>query len=81
MKKTVYILNLILFAVMIALDVLLILTPSLAFKSGASACFVAAGIVNLVYAVRSKSKITFPVLMLLGFVFAMAGDIAIYNKQ
>lgn len=79
MKKIVYCLNFLLFAAMIALDVLLILSPSLVLKSTASACFAAAGIVNVAYAFKTGAKKKFPVLMLLGFLFALAGDIVIYN--
>ncbi|MDE7373499.1 MAG: lysoplasmalogenase, partial [Clostridia bacterium] len=78
MKKTIYILNALLFAVMITLDILLILDPSVLLKSLASACFVAAGIVNFAYALKLRAKPTFPALMLAGCVLAMAGDIVIY---
>lgn len=79
MKTAVYLLNLLFGALMVALDVVMILSPTLLLKSLASACFVAIGIVNIAYSVKLKAKKSFPVLMLLGFVFAMVGDIVIYN--
>ncbi len=81
MKTAVYILNFLLFALMMALDVLMILSPTLLLKSTASACFVAIGIVNIAYALKSGAKKKFPILMLIGFVFAMVGDVIIYNTE
>ena len=78
MKRAVYLLNCILLAAMVAFDVLLIVNPSIVMKSLSSVCFAAAAIINLIYAILSKAKKTFSVLMLLGCLFAMAGDIAIY---
>ncbi|MDE6373200.1 MAG: lysoplasmalogenase, partial [Clostridia bacterium] len=78
MKKAIYLLNFLLLALMIALDVLLILRPTLTLKSTASACFVAVGVINAAYSFGSGAKKKFPVLMLLGLVVAMAGDIIIY---
>ncbi len=81
MKKAVYCFNLLMFAAMVALDVLLISDASLIYKSTASACFAAAAIMNFVYALKSGANRKFPVLILLGCVFAMAGDIVIYQPS
>lgn len=79
MKKAVYAINFLLFAVMIALDVMLILDPSLMLKGLAGVCFVLIAIVNIIYAAINKAKMKFPALMLIGCVLAMAGDIVIYD--
>ena len=81
MKKAIYLLNALLFAAMVALDVLLILDPSLLLKSLSSACFAAAALINLAYAIKCGAKKTFPILMFLGCLFAMTGDIVIYNSE
>lgn len=78
MKKAIYTLNALLFAAMVALDIALILDPSVLLKGLASACFAAAAIVNFAYALKLGAKPTFPALMLAGCVLAMAGDIVIY---
>ena len=79
MKKCIVILNLLVFAAIVILDVFLILTPSLALKSSASVCFVLGGIANAVYAFKTGTNKKFTMLMLIGLVFAMAGDIVNYN--
>lgn len=79
MKKTVYLLNLLLLAGITVFDILLILSPALWLKSAASACFLAVALVNIAYCVKSGAKKSFPVLMLVGCIFAMAGDIINYN--
>ena len=81
MKKAIYLMNALFLAAMVVLDVLLILYPSLLFKSLTSACFAAAAIINLAYAIKCGTKKVFPILMLLGCLFAMAGDIVIYNDE
>ncbi len=80
MKRLVVFLNLLVLAAVVTLDVFLILNPSLALKSAASACFVLGGIINAAYALKNKGNIKFTVMMLIALVFAMAGDIVIYNS-
>ncbi|MCH5350994.1 MAG: iron-containing alcohol dehydrogenase [Clostridiales bacterium] len=79
MKKAVYLLNLLLLGALVAFDVMLILSPALWLKSASSACFAAVGIVNIIYALKQGAKKAFPALMLVGLIFAMAGDIINYN--
>lgn len=79
MKKTVAFLNLSILAAVVALDVLLILSPSLALKSAASACFVLGGIINAAFAFKSGADKRFAIFMLFGLAFAMAGDVVNYN--
>ena len=78
MKKIVYLFNLALLAAIIALDVVMILSPTVVLKSTASACFLLVAIINFAYAVRLGAKKLFPLLMLIGCAFAMAGDVVIY---
>ncbi len=54
----------------------LIPIDALALKGMASAMFVLLGVVNFVYIVVTKNtKIIFPIIMLVGLIFAMLGDI------
>lgn len=75
MVKSIQLLNLVLFMLLIALDVAYIVADGIVLKSIASAVFVLVGIVNLVYAVRKKAPLKFPIAMMIGLVFAMLGDI------
>ncbi|MDE5943373.1 MAG: iron-containing alcohol dehydrogenase [Clostridia bacterium] len=79
MKKTILALNFLLLLAIIALDVVFILNPSLVLKSVTSACFVLAGIVSTVYALKAGAEKRFVCLMLTGLVLAMAGDVVNYN--
>ena len=70
------ILNLILIVAVVVGDVFYIIDDSLLTKSLTSACFVALGAVNLVYAIKNKTtNFKFCILMLVGLFFAMLGDI------
>lgn len=70
------ILNLLLIAAVVVGDVFYIIDDSLLTKSLTSACFVALGAVNLVYAIKNKTtNFKFCILMLVGLFFAMLGDI------
>ncbi|MDE6868936.1 MAG: iron-containing alcohol dehydrogenase [Clostridia bacterium] len=79
MKKTVLALNFVLLLAIIALDIVFILSPGLVLKSITSACFVLAGIVSTVYALKAGAEKRFVCLMLTGLVLAMAGDVVNYN--
>ena len=72
--------NLLVLTAVVTLDVFLILSPSLALKSSASACFVLGGIINAAYAFKYEKNKKFTAFMLVGIVFAMAGDIVNYPK-
>lgn len=78
MKKIISILNVVVFIAIITLDVFLILKPSIALKSASSVCFVIGGLINAIYAILTGAKKKFPIFMLVGLVFALAGDIVIY---
>ncbi|MDE7157950.1 MAG: iron-containing alcohol dehydrogenase, partial [Clostridiales bacterium] len=80
MKKTIVYLNLLILAAIIALDVCLIVLHGMVFKSTASACFVVGGIINAAYALKSGANKKFTIFMLIGLVFAMAGDIVNYIR-
>ena len=62
-------------------DVFYIINNSLLIKSLASMCFVALGVVNLVYAIKNKIITKkFNILMMIGLFFAMLGDIVLDIK-
>ena len=78
--KNIVIYNIIAMLVMIMLDIVyLVVGIPFVFKTLASVFFVVTGIVNLVLAYRlgfdSKYEKRFAILMLIGLVFAMLGDI------
>ena len=75
MKKNIFIVNMALLLVLLALDVAYIVVGTLALKACASAVFVIIGIVNLIYAILNKADLKFPIIMMIGLVFAMLGDI------
>ena len=75
MKKNIFIINFLLLLALIAFDIAYIITDTLVTKSIASAFFFIIGIMNLSFAIKTKAKLKFPILMLIGLVFAMLGDI------
>lgn len=77
LKKICFTANIVLGAVMLAFDIWFLFYGKLVIKGITSALFVAAGGVNLFYAVKSRADIKFPIVMLSGLVFAMAGDIVL----
>lgn len=75
-KKIIIILNCILLASILAGDVLYIVFGDLWLKGLTSAFFVLLGVINLVYAIKNKSnKQKFSIILVVGLVFAMLGDI------
>ncbi len=78
MKKLFFVLNLILAGGVVASDVCYILYGGLWLKSITSALFVLIGALNLCFAIKTKSKhLKFSIIMTIGLVFAMAGDIVL----
>ena len=75
MEKKFFIINFILFALLIALDISYIVEGGLLLKSLASSVFVIIGVLNLIYAILIKTKLMFPIMMSIGLIFAMLGDI------
>lgn len=78
MKKYVLILNAVLLAAVIALDITFILIPDVLYKALASSVFVLAAIINFAFALKAGANKKFISLMLVGCVFALAGDVVIY---
>ena len=77
-KITAIVLNFILCAVTIAFDVVFtFFEKTLLMKGLASAGFVLVGIVCFIWSLKIKAGIKFPLTMLCGLVFAMAGDIVL----
>ena len=77
MKKAVLTLNMILLLALIVMDVCLIVFDGLLLKAITSSIFVIIGVINFVFAFKMKVDIKFPLLLLIGLVFAMSGDIVL----
>lgn len=78
MKKKLFLaLNILLLAALITCTYIYMeITGKLFMKGITASCFVALGLVNLVYAALSKPrKMAFPIVLALGLCFAMAGDL------
>ncbi len=76
MKKLAILLNSIAFALILIVDILYIIFGDLWLKGTASGLFVLLGIINLIFALKLKTdKRSFCILILIGLVFAMLGDI------
>ena len=78
MKKTVFLtLNILLLAVLaVCTYIYMEIDGRLVMKGVTASCFVALGLVNLIYAALTKPrKLAFPVVLALGLCFAMAGDL------
>lgn len=74
-KKVVLILNVILLCALIAMDVVYIIYHELTLKSITSALFMLIGLINLSLTIFEKTDIKFPIIMAIGLLFAMLGDI------
>ena len=76
-KKLFLMLNILLLAALIAcIYIYMEITGRLFMKGVTASCFVALGLVNLVYTVLAKPcKPAFPIVLALGLCFAMAGDL------
>lgn len=78
MKKTILLLNFLLLIALIINTVCFNLFNLFPFKCLASTCFVLLSIINLVYAIHCKSShLKVCILMVIGIIFAMGGDISI----
>lgn len=78
MKKKIFLtLNILLLVALLACTYIYMeITGKLVMKGVTASCFVALGLVNLVYAALSKPrKLAFPIVLALGLGFAMAGDL------
>lgn len=74
-KKFVIILNMVLLSALIAMDVVYILYGGLTFKSITSSIFLLIGLINLSLSIYQKVDLKFPIIMAVGLLFAMLGDI------
>lgn len=79
MKKSFIIPNIILFLSVIIGDIFYINFGGLWLKGLTSLLFVALGVFNLIYTIKSKDDTTkkFAIIMLIGLIFAMLGDIVL----
>ena len=74
-KFIVIIVNIVLLLALIAMDVVYIIKGTLTIKGVTSAIFVVIGLVNLGLAIKEKVELKFPIIMMIGLVFAMLGDV------
>lgn len=78
LEKMFFISDIILMLWILAGDVCYIVLEGLVLKSLTSALFVVLGLVNLSYVVlRQNKSLKFPIIMVVGLVFAMCGDIVL----
>ncbi len=75
MTKTFLVINSITLVFILIFDVFYMISHGLFVKSVASIMFVTTGTVNLVYCIKNKSNLKFPIWMIIALVFAMLGDI------
>ncbi len=75
MRKLFIIANAIMLALIIIFDIGYMLNGGLVVKSIASSFFVLTGIINLMYCIKHKNNLKYPVWMIVALIFAMLGDI------
>ena len=77
MKKMFLYINIALMAFVMILDVIYMFVGGLLLKAITSLVFVAIGGVNLVFAIREKKGLKFPILLTIALFVAMLGDVII----
>ena len=78
MKKPFNVVNIIMIAIVLISNVIYISSGNIDLKGVTSGLFVIMGLVNLIYAVvRRSNKLAFAILMFIGLVASMLGDILI----
>ena len=74
-KKNILIFNAIFLLALLAMDIVYIINGGILLKSITSAIFFIIGLVNLFLAIIEKVEFKFPIIMVIGLLFAMLGDI------
>lgn len=77
MRKLFLIANAILLALMLFFDICYMLMGGLFLKGIASSMFVLMGVINLIYCIKSKTNLKFPIWMMFALIWAMIGDLLI----
>ena len=77
MKKIFLMANAILLAIMLIFDACYMFMGGLFFKGIASSMFVLMGVINLIYCIKSKTNLKFPIWMMVALIWAMIGDLLI----
>lgn len=75
MKKVFLVANVIMLALILMFDICYMFQGGLLFKSIASIMFVTTGIINIMYCIKNKVNLRYPIWMIVALVFAMLGDI------
>ena len=76
-KKNVFIINICLVGLITALDIMYMLMGGLWLKSITSLVFVVAGVTNLLFAIKQKTELKFPIILCVALAVAMLGDVII----
>ena len=76
-NKKVFTINISLMLAILVLDFMYMLFPSLMLKTVTSLVFVAAGVVNLLFAIAQKVDLKFPIILCVALFVAMLGDVII----
>jgi len=75
MKKLYHIINYALIAIVVILDIIYMNVGGLWLKGLTSFGFVCIGLVNLIYAIKEKQSLKFPIILFAGLILGMLGDI------
>ena len=80
MKKLFIMANAIMMTLILIFDICYMIKGGLLFKSVASIMFVLTGFINLIYCIKKKSNLKYPIWMIVALICAMLGDILLlYN--
>lgn len=75
MKKLFVVVNLVMLAAILLLDIGYMTHGGLGLKAVTSLMFVVTGVINLVYCLKNKVNTRYPVWMVVALVTAMLGDV------
>lgn len=77
MKKLFAVANAIMLSLILIFDICYMINGGLFLKSVTSIMFVVTGVINLMYCIKNKTNLKFPIWMIVALVCAMLGDILI----
>jgi len=77
MKKNFVVANAIMLTLILIFDVLYMFGGGLIAKSIASIMFVTSGVINLIYCIKNKTNLKFPIWMIIALTCAMIADIVL----
>ena len=77
MKKFFLVYNIIFALLILIFDIIYMNVGGLFLKGFTSSLFVLLGLGNLIYAIKTKNDVKFPIIMTIALIFAMIGDIVL----